>query len=73
MKDVEILRVYSEIQLNMSLYNPENEIWSISRDQGDRWYRARIPVEYAQNFRIIFEAIVGKSEKSDVVMRIYFM
>jgi hypothetical protein len=46
---------------------PKNEIWSIDRNQGNQWYKVRIPTNYMQDFRVIFEGVVGKSERSDIV------
>lgn len=68
--DIESMTVFSEIQLNQT-NNPKNEIWSIDRNQGDRWYKARVATDYNTNFRLIFEGTVGKSEKGDIVNNHY--
>jgi hypothetical protein len=65
--DIESMTVFSEIQLNQT-NNPKNEIWSIDRNQGDRWYIARVATDYNTNFRLIFEGTVGKSDKGDFVI-----
>ena len=51
---VATMNVYAEIQLN-STTNPRNKIWSISRNQGNDWFIARIPTDYDTDFKIIFE------------------
>ncbi len=48
------MNVYAELQLNLT-NNPRNKIWSISRNQGNDWFIARIPTNYDTDFRIIFE------------------
>lgn len=70
--DIESMTVFSEIQLNQT-NNPKNEIWSIDRNQGDRWYKARVATDYNTNFRLIFEGTVGKSEKGDIVNNHYII
>ncbi|RMZ97804.1 MAM and LDL-receptor class A domain-containing 2-like [Brachionus plicatilis] len=66
-KDVGSLNVYNELQTNSS-NKPRSLIWSISRDQGDRWFLARIPTNVQTNFKIIFEGVVGKSYLGDVAI-----
>lgn len=64
--DVGSLNVYSEIQ-NNDTTKPRNILWTISRDQGNSWFIARVPTDYSSDFKIIFEGVVGKSYMGDVV------
>lgn len=59
-KDNSALNVYSEIQTN-DVPKPRNTLWSLNNDLGDKWYIARVPVDYSANFRIIFESVLGAS------------
>ena len=34
---------------------PLNTLWTISKNQGNTWFIARVPTEYTTDFRIIFE------------------
>lgn len=70
--DVASLKIYSEIQTNQTI-KPRNLLWTIDRNQGDTWFIARVPTDYSDNFKIIFEGIVGKSYKGDVVSRFFLL
>ncbi|CAF0741635.1 unnamed protein product, partial [Brachionus calyciflorus] len=71
-KDVGALNVYSEIQID-SVNKPKNLLWAISRDQGDNWFLARVPTDYSNNFKIVFEGVVGKSYFGDVAIDDVYM
>lgn len=66
-KDIGTLNVYNELQTN-STNKPRSLIWSISRDQGDKWFLARVPTNVQNDFKIVFEGIVGKSYLGDVAI-----
>ena len=65
-KDVATLNVYAEIQLN-STNNPKTKIWTMTRNQGNEWFIARVPTDYDADYRVIFEGIVGNGYMGDVV------
>ena len=45
----------------------EESKWSRSRDQGDQWFIAKVPMDYSKDFRVIFEGTIGVRTKSDIV------
>ncbi len=56
--DIGALKVYSEIQTNQTV-KPLNTLWIIDQNQGNNWFIARIPTDYTDNFRIIFEGFLS--------------
>ena len=34
-------------------------LWSLSGDQGNQWFIARVSTDYNENFRVIFEGILS--------------
>ena len=41
--------------------NTEFKIWSMTGNQGNYWYYAKVPSEFEKSFRIVFEGIFFKS------------
>ena len=70
--EVGFLNVYSELQTNQTV-KQRNLLWTLTGNQGDTWYIARVPTDYNLDFRIIFEGIVGKSYLGDVAIDDVFM
>ena len=71
-RDVGLLNVYSELQTNQTV-KQRNLLWTLTGNQGDTWYIARVPTEYSVDFKILFEGIVGKSYLGDVAIDDVFM
>ena len=57
-KAVGTLNVYSELFIN-SQFVQKQLLWSLSGDQGNQWFIARVSTDYNENFRVIFEGILS--------------
>ncbi len=73
-KDIGSLNVYSQTRANTStdllIVDQQTRIWSLSRNQMEKWHLARVPTNYRSDFRVIFEGVVGVSGKGDIVIEI---
>ena len=68
--DVGALNVYSVKDIDFIQNKTQsslNPLWSVSTNLGDQWFLASVNTEFKNDFRIIFEGVVGKSYLGDVV------
>lgn len=43
-------------------------LWSLSGDQGNRWYMAQVPLYSRQPFKLLFEATVGATPRGNIAL-----
>lgn len=61
--DIGELNIYSELDNGI-----RTRVWSMSRNQGNNWFLARVPTSYTQSYRIIFEGVVGNGYAGDIAL-----
>jgi hypothetical protein len=60
------LNVLLEQQTNATS-KPRDTVWTVSRDQRNRWYFALVPINYAIDYKVIFEGVAGNSIYGEIV------
>lgn len=73
-KDIGSMNVYSikesDYQSNVTALNP---LWNIDRNLSDQWFIASVSTDFKEDYRIVFEGIVGRSLFGDVAIDDVFL
>jgi len=46
----------------------DSKIWGLTGDAGNNWYMGQVPIAATENFRIVFEGVVGRNKLGNIAL-----